>query len=97
MDCLVKDNQVYEEWLMRDNMGIVDPLGGDTICEQGFLGNVREERGLRRNRLLHLYVSGDGDFLYRLADLDQLRRACFGMSFDLPTLAPAVRIVVMAT
>ncbi len=28
-DCAAKDNQIYEEWLMRDNLGLVQQLGFD--------------------------------------------------------------------
>ena len=30
-DCVIKDNKIYEEWLVRDNLGLVQQLGFDPI------------------------------------------------------------------
>jgi predicted ester cyclase len=31
-DCVIKDNKIYEEWLVRDNLGLVQQLGFDPIA-----------------------------------------------------------------
>ena len=58
VDCAVKDNQVYEEWLMRDNMGLVKQLGLDPHGVAKQLADAN-----RDNTLLHSWLASEIDRL----------------------------------
>ncbi len=70
VDCLVKDNQVYEEWLMRDNMGLVQQLGFDPHAVAQQLADAN-----RDNTLLHSWLA---------AEIDRLRSMTIDTPAQLP-------------
>jgi predicted ester cyclase len=58
VDCFVKDNQVHEEWLMRDNKGLVQQLGFDPAAVAQQLAEVD-----RDNTQLHSWLASEIDRL----------------------------------
>ena len=63
-DCAVRDNQVYEEWLVRDNMGLVMQLGLEPHAVASEL--ARDNRG---NKALHAWLQAELERV-RASDLD---------------------------
>ncbi len=53
-DCAVKDNQIYEEWLVRDNMGLVQQLG----LEPHLIAQQLAEQN-RENTALHSWLAAE--------------------------------------
>lgn len=58
VDCFIKDNQIHEEWLMRDNMGLVKQLGFDPHAVAQQLADAN-----RDNTLLHSWLASEIDRL----------------------------------
>ncbi len=74
---------------------IVQPLGRHAVAQERLLGDMLEQARFGWGRLCSLHVGGDDDFLDRLANLHQLRRAGLRVRFQLPALGPAVGLVMV--
>ena len=79
---------------------VVEPLGGHAVAEQFIIGHSGEKKLLfgdmfRLRGKFGLHVNRDNDLLHRLANLDQLRSARFGMRLQFPPFRPVISIVVV--
>jgi len=96
--------QVVREFQQRVLIGaayVGHPLRRYAVPQQLLFRDGGEQRLLRRcdtsgDGLFHFNVSGNGDLLHRLPNLDKLRGSGLGMSFEPPALRPLVSVIVMA-
>lgn len=62
-DCLCKDNQIVEEWLLRDTAGVVRQLGGDIEAHGRAMGAKNPEPYMVGNAEMHTRWSAPNGFV----------------------------------
>src|SRR5207245_603461 len=74
---------------------VSQPFRGHAVSQKHLVRSAGQRScdGFRRGSRLH--VRGDDNLAYRLAELDDLRSAGRGMRFQLATLRPRVRAIMM--